>query len=51
MVVAPSMIPRKSGERQKNDTRDADSLAVLHRGGLLTAVWVCRMRRTKRCAT
>jgi transposase len=40
MVVAPSMIPRKSGERQKNDKRDADSLAVLHRGGLLTAVWV-----------
>ena len=40
MVVAPSMIPRKSGERQKNDTRDAGSLAVLHRGGLLTAVWV-----------
>jgi transposase len=40
MVVAPSMIPRKSGERQKNDQRDAASLAVLHRGGLLTAVWV-----------
>src|ERR1700693_1254267 len=40
VVVAPSMIPRKSGERQKNDKRDAASLAVLHRGGLLTAVWV-----------
>src|ERR1700692_3830161 len=40
MVVAPSMIPRKSGERQKNDKRDAASLAVLYRGGLLTAVWV-----------
>jgi transposase len=40
MVVAPSMIPRKSGDRQKNDKRDAASLAVLHRGGLLTAVWV-----------
>jgi transposase len=39
-VVAPSMIPRKSGDRQKNDRRDAASLAVLHRGGLLTAVWV-----------
>ena len=38
MVVAPSMIPRKSGDRQKNDKRDAASLAVLHRGGLLTAV-------------
>jgi len=40
MVVAPSMIPRKSGDRQKNDKRDAASLAVLHRAGLLTAVWV-----------
>jgi transposase len=40
MVVAPSMIPRKSGDRQKNDKRDAAGLAVLHRGGLLTAVWV-----------
>ncbi len=40
MVVAPSMIPRKSGDRQKNDRRDAASLAVLYRGGLLTAVWV-----------
>ena len=39
MVVAPSMIPRKSGDRQKTDKRDAASLAVLHRGGLLTAVW------------
>src|SRR3954471_14679328 len=40
MVVAPSMIPRNPGERQKNDKRDAANLAVLHRGGLLTAVWV-----------
>jgi transposase len=40
IVVAPSMIPRKSGDRQKNDKRDAVNLAVLHRGGLLTAVWV-----------
>jgi transposase len=40
MVVAPSMIPRKSGERQKTDKRDAANLAVLHRGGLLTPVWV-----------
>jgi transposase len=40
MVVAPSMIPRTSGERQKTDKRDADGLAVLHRGGQLTAVWV-----------
>jgi transposase len=40
VVVAPSMIPRKSGERQKTDKRDAANLAVLHRGGLLSAVWV-----------
>jgi transposase len=40
MVVAPSQIPRKSGERRKTDKRDAAALAVLHRGGLLTAVWV-----------
>jgi transposase len=40
VVVAPSMIPRKSGERRKNDKRDAAALATLHRGGLLTAVWV-----------
>ena len=39
MVVAPSMIPRKSGERRKNDTRDADSMTVLARQ-VLTAVWV-----------
>jgi transposase len=39
-VVAPSMIPRKPGDRQKTDKRDAANLAVLHRGGLLTAVWV-----------
>jgi transposase len=39
-VVAPSMMPRKRGDRQKNDRRDAANLAVLHRGGLLTAVWV-----------
>jgi hypothetical protein len=37
MVVAPSMTPRKSGERQKTNKRDAAGLAVLHRGGLLTA--------------
>jgi transposase len=40
VVVAPSMIPRKSGERRKNDKRDAAALATLHRGGLLTAIWV-----------
>ena len=39
-VVAPSKIPRKPGERIKTDRRDAQNLAVLHRAGDLTAVWV-----------
>jgi transposase len=39
-VVAPSMIPRKSGDRIKNDRRDALNLARLHRSGELTAVYV-----------
>jgi transposase len=40
MVVAPSRIPRMPGDRIKNDRRDAQKLAVLHRSGDLTAVWV-----------
>lgn len=40
VVVAPSKTPRKSGERIKNDRRDAVTLARLHRAGELTAVWV-----------
>lgn len=39
-VVAPSLIPRKSGNRIKNDWRDAIALARLHRAGELTAVQV-----------
>ncbi|WP_313552513.1 IS110 family transposase [Pseudomonas sp.] len=39
-VVAPSLIPRKAGERLKTDRRDALMLARLHRAGELTAVWV-----------
>jgi len=39
-VVAPSLIPRKAGERKKTDRRDALTLARLHRSGDLTAVWV-----------
>lgn len=37
-VVAPSLIPIKSGERIKTDRRDAKKLAELLRAGLLTAV-------------
>jgi transposase len=40
MVAAPSMIPKKSGDRIKNDHRDATMLARLHRAGELTAVYV-----------
>ena len=39
-VVAPSLIPRKPGERIKTDRRDAINLARLHRAGELTPVWV-----------
>ena len=40
VVVAPSLIPRRAGDRVKPDRRDAASLAKLHRAGELTAVWV-----------
>ena len=40
MVVAPSKIPIKTGDRIKNDRRDCQKLAALHRSGDLTRVWV-----------
>jgi transposase len=39
-VVAPSRVPKQSGNRIKNDRRDALMLARLHRAGELTAVYV-----------
>jgi transposase len=39
-VVAPSLVPRKPGDRVKTNRRDAVTLARLHRAGELTAVWV-----------
>ena len=39
-VVAPSLIPKKPGERVKTDRRDANKLAQLLRSGDLTRVWV-----------
>lgn len=39
-VVAPSLIPKKAGDRVKTDRRDSLSLARLFRAGELTAVWV-----------
>jgi len=40
VVIAPSLIPQKSGNRIKTDRRDSESLAKLHRAGELTAVYV-----------
>ncbi len=42
IVVAPSLIPKKSGDRVKTDRRDAMSLARLYRAGELTAIYVPR---------
>jgi len=39
-VVAPSLIPKKSGDRVKTDRRDATTLTRLYRAGELTPVWV-----------
>src|SRR5512145_3095134 len=39
-VVAPSLIPRKPGDRVKTDRRDAITLARLMRSGDLSAIYV-----------
>jgi len=39
-VVAPSLVPTKSGDRIKTDRRDAEKLARSYRSGDLTGVWV-----------
>ncbi|RPJ11129.1 MAG: IS110 family transposase [Deltaproteobacteria bacterium] len=39
-VVAPSMVPKRSGDRIKTDRRDACNLARLYRAGELTAIYV-----------
>jgi len=39
-VVAPSMTPKRSGDRVKTDKRDARKLARLLRAGELTAVYI-----------
>ena len=41
-VVAPSKTPRRSGDRIKNDRRDAETLARMERAGELTAIHVPR---------
>jgi transposase len=58
-VCAPSLTPRKPGERIKNDRRDAIALARLLRAGELTYVWVpdplhealCDLVRARHAAT
>jgi transposase len=40
LVAAPSLIPKRPGDRIKTDRRDAMTLARLLRMGELTAVWV-----------
>lgn len=39
-VAAPSLIPKKAGDRIKTDRRDATTLSRLYRAGELTTVWV-----------
>ncbi len=39
-MVAPSLIPKKPGDRVKTNRRDAMEMAKLLRAGELTAVWV-----------
>ena len=40
VVVAPSLVPKKSGDRVKTDRRDAVKLARLHRAGELTGIHI-----------
>ena len=40
LVIAPSLVPKKPGDRVKTDRRDARNLARLLRSGDLTSGWV-----------
>lgn len=40
VVIAPSLVPTKAGDRVKTDRRDAEKLARCYRAGDLTPVWV-----------
>ena len=48
LVVAPSLIPKRAGDRVKTDRRDAVALAQLHRAG---APFGSRTRRMRPCVT
>jgi len=39
-VVAPTLVPVKSGDRVKTNRRDAEKLVRCYRSGDLTAAWV-----------
>ncbi len=39
-VIAPSLTPRRAGDRVKTDRKDAATIARCYRAGDLTAVWV-----------
>jgi len=39
-VIAPSLIPKRGGDRVKTDQRDSLRLAELSRAGELTAIWI-----------
>jgi transposase len=40
VVVNPSSMPKRSGDRIRTDRRDGDALARLHRAGELTAIYI-----------
>ena len=42
VVVNPSSMPKRSGDRIKTDRRDSQALARLHRAGELTAIYTRR---------
>ncbi len=46
-VIAPSLIPKRPGDRRKTDERDAIQLAKYYRGGLLTPVVVPTVERER----
>lgn len=39
-VIAPTLVPRKAGDRIKTDRRDAIKLARCYRAGELTPIWI-----------
>ena len=39
-IIAPSLIPKRAGDRVKTDSRDCIRLAELSRAGELTAIWI-----------